>query len=149
MNGKKSHISVIRLIKSSKGQALVEFAFVLPILFGFIFGIIEFGRVMWVQQVLSNAARAAVREASLSGAKVTNTVNTNYIINPLAASRITVTSADIAWTPDVAAATANNSIGVVITVPFSRVTLSKIVKVFGVDLSGVSLKGQCTMRKEE
>lgn len=48
-----------------RGATVVEFAVVAPVLFLFIFGIIEFGRLVMVQQAITNAARESCREASL------------------------------------------------------------------------------------
>ncbi|MDD2583086.1 MAG: TadE/TadG family type IV pilus assembly protein [Desulfuromonadaceae bacterium] len=50
-------------MKNQKGQALVEFAIILPLLFLLIFGIFEFGRAMYIKNSLNNAARSAVRVA--------------------------------------------------------------------------------------
>lgn len=50
-------------MKNQKGQALVEFAIILPLLFLLIFGIFEFGRAMYIKNTLNNAARSAVRVA--------------------------------------------------------------------------------------
>ncbi len=50
-----------RLFKNKKGQAMVETIFVLPLLFLLIFGIIEFGRVYFTYNILSNAAREGAR----------------------------------------------------------------------------------------
>lgn len=52
--------------RARRGATLVEFAVVAPVLFLLIFGIIEFGRLMMVQQAMTNAAREAGREASLA-----------------------------------------------------------------------------------
>ena len=50
------------------GAAVVEFAVVLPLLLATVFGIIEFGRMMMVQQVLTSAAREGTRIGVLPGA---------------------------------------------------------------------------------
>ena len=50
-------------MRNQKGQALVEFAIILPLLFLLIFGIFEFGRAMFIKNSLNNAARSAVRVA--------------------------------------------------------------------------------------
>ncbi len=47
--------------RPKKGQALVEFALILPLLLLIIFGIIEFGRVLFIYSNLFNAAREGVR----------------------------------------------------------------------------------------
>jgi Flp pilus assembly protein TadG len=51
------------------GVAAVEFALVAPIFFLLVFGLIEFGRMMMVQQALTNAAREGSRVAILSTTK--------------------------------------------------------------------------------
>jgi hypothetical protein len=49
----------------ARGQALVEFALVVPILLILIIGIIEFGRAWNISQVLGHAAREGARSAAL------------------------------------------------------------------------------------
>jgi Flp pilus assembly protein TadG len=56
----------VTLARNRRGATLVEFAVVAPVMFAFVFGIIEFGRLMMVQQAMTNAAREACREASLA-----------------------------------------------------------------------------------
>lgn len=51
------------------GVAAVEFALVAPIFFLLVFGLIEFGRMMMVQQALTNAAREGSRVAILATTK--------------------------------------------------------------------------------
>jgi Flp pilus assembly protein TadG len=51
------------------GVAAVEFALVAPIFFLLVFGLIEFGRMMMVQQALTNAAREGSRVAVLATTK--------------------------------------------------------------------------------
>ncbi len=48
------------------GVAAVEFALVVPVFLLFVFGLIEFGRMMMVQQALTNAAREGCRTAILA-----------------------------------------------------------------------------------
>ncbi len=48
-----------------KGAAAVEFALVSPIFFLMVFGMIEFGRMVMVQQVITNASREGARVAVL------------------------------------------------------------------------------------
>jgi Flp pilus assembly protein TadG len=44
-----------------RGAAAVEFAIVAPLFFLLVFGMIEFGRIIMVQQVITNAAREGAR----------------------------------------------------------------------------------------
>jgi Flp pilus assembly protein TadG len=50
----------------SAGQALAEFALIVPILVMAIFGVIDFGRYVYTQNALNEAAREAARAASVS-----------------------------------------------------------------------------------
>lgn len=51
----------------SRGQALVEFAFVAPVFLLILFGIIDFGRYVYYVQILNNAAREGARYAIVHG----------------------------------------------------------------------------------
>jgi Flp pilus assembly protein TadG len=51
------------------GVAAVEFALVAPIFFLLVFGLIEFGRMMMVQQALTNGAREGSRVAVMPNTK--------------------------------------------------------------------------------
>ena len=65
--------------KQRRGAAVVEFAFVAPVFFVLVFGMIEFGRMVMVQQIITNASREGARRAVLDGAttgEVENTVDT-------------------------------------------------------------------------
>jgi TadE-like protein len=57
--------------RGRKGQALVEFALILPIFAMMVFGVIEFGRAFYTVHMLSNAAREGARTASLPDKTVT------------------------------------------------------------------------------
>lgn len=54
-----------RYISSSKGQAAVETALVLPIILMIFFIIIEFGRIFNAYMIINNASREGAREAAL------------------------------------------------------------------------------------
>jgi Flp pilus assembly protein TadG len=58
---KKSQKIVLR-----SGVAAIEFALVAPVFFLLMFSLIEFGRMMMVQQSLTNAAREGCRTAALA-----------------------------------------------------------------------------------
>jgi hypothetical protein len=50
----------------SRGQSLVEFALILPILAFLIFGLLDLGRAVYVYNTLANAARAGARVAAVN-----------------------------------------------------------------------------------
>ncbi len=70
-----------RFRRSDAGQALVEFALVMPVVLLMLVGIIEFGRAWNVQQVITDAAREGCRHGVLANpaitqASVVGTINT-------------------------------------------------------------------------
>jgi Flp pilus assembly protein TadG len=56
-----------RGIRGERGQSLVEFALVLPVLLFIFMGIFDFGRVMFLYSQLSNGAREAARYGAVTG----------------------------------------------------------------------------------
>ena len=60
---RRSRASVVR---SQRGQALVETGIVILILVFFLFAIVEFGRAFMVSNVVTNAARIGARLASIA-----------------------------------------------------------------------------------
>jgi Flp pilus assembly protein TadG len=59
---------VCRLCRKNRGgAAAVEFAVVVPVFFLMVFGMIEFGRMVMVQQVITNGSREGARIAVLDG----------------------------------------------------------------------------------
>jgi len=63
MNNKQKG-RVPKILHSERGAAAMEFAFILPILATLVFGIIDFGRMLWNQELLVGAARQAARQGS-------------------------------------------------------------------------------------
>jgi Flp pilus assembly protein TadG len=102
------------------GAAVVEFACVAPIFFLLLFGIIEFGRAMMVQQVLINATREGARQAAMPG--VTMEEVEDVVAEYLTSARVAANEADITITPDPAAALNNEQITVGVSVPYSEVS---------------------------
>ena len=59
-------ISNKNLIIQKEGQAVVEFALIVPILVVILFGIFEFGRLWMTMNILTGAAREGVRVAAVT-----------------------------------------------------------------------------------
>jgi Flp pilus assembly protein TadG len=106
---------------SRRGTAAVEFALVAPVFFIFVFGIVECGRALMVQQVMVNAARAGARTAILAGS--TDAGVQSVISSYMSASAITgysyTISPDLGSNPPPGSGT---SITVTVSVPWSSVT---------------------------
>jgi hypothetical protein len=58
---------ILRRGRQSRGQAIAEFALIAPIFLLLLFGIIEFGRYVYLAQILNNAAREGARYAIVHG----------------------------------------------------------------------------------
>lgn len=69
--------------RARRGATALEFAIVLPIFLLVIVGIIEFGRAVMVQQVITNCAREGARKAVVPGATnaQVEAVIDNYMTN--------------------------------------------------------------------
>jgi len=61
---------IIRGLKEQKGQSLIEFVLVLPILFLLILNLVNFGGFFYAWTTVANAARAAANYAILGGVSV-------------------------------------------------------------------------------
>lgn len=70
-----------RARRNRRGAAVVEFAIVAPLFILLLFGMIEFGRMIMVQQVLTNASREGARRAIIEGSTQTEveTQVNNYL----------------------------------------------------------------------
>ena len=65
-------------MKKQKGQALVEFALVLPLFLFLVFAIIYSGMFFHDYSTLSNIARSAARERAISGSGIDNETIKGY-----------------------------------------------------------------------
>ncbi len=102
-----------------RGATLVEFAFVAPVFFLMVLGIIEFGRAMMVQSLLTGAAQQGARAGALTNAQsadVTAAVN-SY----LTSAGISGASTTVSPSPP-SSASPGQDVTVTITIPYSQVS---------------------------
>ncbi|MDY0166200.1 MAG: pilus assembly protein [Thermoguttaceae bacterium] len=129
--------------KNRRGAAAVEFAIVAPLFFLLIFGIIEFGRMIMVQQIITNASREGARVAVLDGA-TTGEVDSK-VANYLQGANIH-RGASITVSPDPPdSAGWGEPVTVTVTIPFSQVTWLPTPMFVGGDMQ---LSSSTTMRRE-
>ena len=67
----------------SRGQALLEFALILPILLMLVLGIIEFGRIWNINQMVSDTTREGARRAVLADPSITEPQVHNFMMQRL------------------------------------------------------------------
>ena len=134
-----------RSFKTRRGAATVEFAVVAPLLFAVILGIMEFGRGMMVAEMVTGAARAGCRAASLSGAS-TSSATTVISNNLTGISGTTVLMTVNGVTEDVNKAVSGDTIAVTVSVPYNSITWLPTAS--SSYMSGLTLTGSATMCRE-
>ncbi len=138
---------------SRRGATAVELAFVLPIFFAVVLGVVEFGRAMMVSQLVTNGAREGARLAILDGS--TNS-EVEGIIKDFIEDSVDVSSQEVSVSITVTPAPGNedpgNEVGnaqprdlveIVVAVPFDSVSY-----IPGDYLNGTTLTGKSAMRHE-
>jgi len=127
--------------KKRRGAAAVEFALVAPLFFLLLLGMIEVGRAIMVQQILTNASREGARRAVLDGAtdsEVTTSVTTYLTNASLPAATVTFPQGN----PQDAGF--GDPVEVQVVIPFSQV--SWVPAPFY--LNGANLTASTVMRRE-
>lgn len=126
-----------KVIQNNRGQALVEFALILPILLLLIIGSMEFGLIIHQYLAVTEAAREGARSAAVgaSDAAVTSVVRT-------AASQIPADQLTITVSPT----TRVRGSGVTVTVEMPVNTITNLIRPFFP--SGFTVQGISTMRVE-
>ncbi|CRK81535.1 TadE/TadG family type IV pilus assembly protein [Neobacillus massiliamazoniensis] len=123
-------------MKSEKGQSLVEFALLLPVLVLLLFGIIDFGRIFHAYLTIDHAGREAARTASIG--KDTTTIKNTAVSD---ASSIRLTADQVGVTPGTLSSGSN--VTITITYPINFLT-----PVIGNIVGPVTLKNTTVMRVE-
>ena len=124
-----------------RGITTVEFAIVAPMLVILAFGIIEVGRLLVVQQVLTNASREGARQAVVSH---TNGVNVDSFVTDYLNDG-TVSGATVTVTPsDLTSLAFGQPVTVSVSVPFDRISWLPSPFFFGAR----TLSAETTMRAE-
>ena len=77
-----------RFVRDSRGQSLIEFALILPMMLVVMFMITEFGRALYTYNVLATAARAAARVAVVSGSGSYQTKGQDRALEILRSARL-------------------------------------------------------------
>lgn len=83
------------LIRDDSGQAMVEFALVVPIFLLLLFGIVEFARAWNIYEVLTDAAREGARNAVVDNPTVSEADVKNIIVEAGQRAGIAIDPADI------------------------------------------------------
>jgi Flp pilus assembly protein TadG len=122
---------------NEKGQNLVEFALVVPMLLLLVFGIAEFGRAWMTQNILTGAAREAVRILAVPPGIITPQDRADNVLNSagITGAIVDVDDPGVAFGP----------VSVTIDYDFPVVVVGFIP---GLDNTKLPLSSRTTMRRE-
>lgn len=125
---------------NQKGQALVELAIILPLLVLLVFGVFEFGRVMYIKNTLNFAAREGARRASVSDPLNPATVESSVSASLPASLR---TGLVVTITPP-APRHGRDAVRVVVQLPFTTIVPLLITQLVPI----TTLSAEASMRYE-
>jgi len=129
------------MLRRRRGAAVVEFAVVAPLIFLLLFGMIEFGRMLMVQQIMTNASREGARRAIIESSTVpeVTAVITDYLqTNSVSGAALTIEPTDLTTVG------AGDPVTVMVSVQYDQVSWLPTSQ----RLSGVLIQGISTMRAE-
>jgi Flp pilus assembly protein TadG len=129
-------------MKSEKGQSLVEFALVLPVLLLLLFGIVDFGRAFHAYLTIDHVGRDAARTASIGkidDASIVTTAKNNIM------SVSGINSVDVTVSPSKASRTSGDE--VTITIKNAKFTL--LTPILGSLVKEITFKEDKTIMRVE
>jgi len=130
--------------RQRRGVAAVEMALLAPLILYLLLGLWEVGRMIEINQLLSNAAREGGRQAStgLNDSTAVQTVVTNYLKNAkLPTGNVTVTVTNQTSGADPTAATQLDQMEVKVSIPFADV---QWIALSLISSPGTTLTGKAT-----
>ena len=139
-----------KLLREERGAAVVEFAIISSLLIMLVFGIIEFGILLFDQHILTNASREGARAGvvmripHVSNSAILGKVNTYaqaHMVSFAPSSTLTTTVSP-PESSRVGAATFGTELEVTVTYPFDFLVLS------GFGLGPITLTAKTRMRME-
>ena len=136
----KNPCNILKLLKNNSGAAFVEFALLATIFFTLSFAIIDFGRMMWLNNTVEHVATEGARYAAVRGSNKSSPVDAAQVTSYIQDRATGIPAADmdisVTWAPN------NNpggSVTVLVTYDYEYI----IGGILGFD--SVDLEGRSTM----
>lgn len=133
--------SLSALCRAREGNAAIEFAMVLPMFLALVFGAVEYGRLLWTEQALQEAATIGARcwaipqSACASGGSPSATNTKSYIQQVAGNWGLSIPTSGITLNQNVSCGGAGSFSTVSITTTFTSV----VPKIVLLSASGLSL----------
>lgn len=136
-------------LRGERGQAMVEFALVMPIFLLLVIGVIEFGRAWNMQQTLADASREGARRAAVFDPALQQATVDSAIRRKIAASGFNPGDATIEWPLGFAGLTRGDVVEVRLRMPYRFVFLRPLINLANTSSDGtLQLRSATQMRKE-
>jgi Flp pilus assembly protein TadG len=146
-----SQVRRTRVRQGRAGQAVVEFALILPLFMLLVFGTLEFGRAYYDVHLLTNAARGGARLGSLPGkvesdvqSSVNSFMNSVGLTNARSTTIVVKDKTGTVRAGGLASAQEGDTVAVTVNYSFT-VFAGHLLPGFS---GTVTLKGRCTFRHE-
>lgn len=135
------------VVQGQRGSTAIEFALILPVIATLLFGMIDFGRLLYTKEVLNNAVREAARTGIVAGVNdvtdaVIDTAVTNSILNSQLLDPANITVIQKTRTADAAG---NRNLAVAVGYTFNFLVVGGFIP--GLSTTQ-TLNSQSTMRME-
>jgi len=138
-----------KLLKREDGSALVEFAVILPVLVFLLVGMMEFGLLLYNQQVITNASREGARYGIVSRTPRRTAEEIEAVVNNYCADHLVTFgggSPDTDVNPaDTGGSTFGQDLVVTVTFHYDFLVLPNFV---GALIGGTDLQAETTMKYE-
>jgi len=132
------------ILRREDGSAAVEFAFVLPILLMILLGIMEFGIILYRQEVITNASREGARFGIIIGSPRPTTGQIQDVVSTyLTSAGLTAGDASIDVTG--AQGASGDDLTVAVTYPYTFIALPNFVARLS---SSLALNATTVMKQE-
>ena len=131
-----------------RGQALVEFAILLPLILILLLGMIEFGLLLYNQHVITNASREGARYGIVSRSPRRSKIEIDSIVGEYCGDHLVTFGSgghSTYTSPDPPGGTFGENLTVMVEFPYEFLVLPQ----FLADLAGVKLLQATTMMKYE
>ena len=130
--------NILKLLKDNSGTAFIEFGILVSIFIVLTFAIIDFGRMMWLNNTVEHVAAEGARYAAVRGSNKSSPVDVNQVTTYVQGRATGIPAADmvinVTWSPN------NNpggSVTVVVTYDYEYI-IGGILGFNSVDLQGRS-----------
>ena len=127
-------MTIRRRLRDASGATLVEFALCSMLFFTITFGTIEFGRMIFAYNIVSNAAREGVRYAAVRGSSSGRAATADQVkqyVTSRSVGLLSTTNVTVTWPTD-------NAVGSVVQVQYSFTPIVSLLPQTAVNLSSTT-----------